>query len=122
MAEILVMDDVEYVRTSVKNVLEKNGHTVFTAADGVEGEEILKEKRIDLVITDIVMPRKGGVEALFDLRRDHKSVKIIIMTGKVSSDSEAFKNLVNQFGATEILYKPFQRQQLIDAVNTVLGT
>jgi DNA-binding response OmpR family regulator len=120
MATILVIDDAEYVRERVGHFLQKEGHTVFTAENGEEGCKIIRDNEIDLLITDVVMPGKGGVEVLIEMKGSLKNKKVIVITGKVSPDSDAFKILVNQLGAQRVLFKPFKKDELIDAVNNVL--
>jgi DNA-binding response OmpR family regulator len=121
MATILVIDDAEYVRERVSHFLKKEGHTVFTAENGEQGCNIIRDNEIDLLITDVVMPGKGGVEVLMEMKNKLKNKKIIVITGKVSPDSDAFKILVNQLGAQRVLFKPFKKGELIDAVNSVIN-
>ncbi|MBN1696404.1 MAG: response regulator [Spirochaetales bacterium] len=120
MATILVIDDIEYVRERVSHFLQKEGHTVYTAENGLKGCEIIRDKKIDLLITDVVMPGKGGVDVLLEMKSELKDKKIIVITGKVSPDSDAFKILIEQLGAHRVLFKPFKKGDLLDAVNGIL--
>jgi CheY-like chemotaxis protein len=81
MARILLIDDDEPVRTTLRLTLEHFGHTVIEARDGTEGLALFQHANADLVITDIVMPEKDGLEVLRELRRMHPSVKIIAISG-----------------------------------------
>lgn len=120
MANILVIDDEEIVREKIKMILKDEGYNIFLAENGASGIDILKNNAIDLIILDIIMPKKGGIETLMDLQTSFKNIKIIIITGKVSNESDAFVNLVKNFGASKILNKPFQKQTLIDSVKELL--
>ena len=122
MKTILVIDDVEYVRRNISKALEDHGYTVYIAENGKIGSEIIREKQIDVLITDIMMPEKSGIEILMDLKEELSNTKIIIITGQVSPDADSFKNLVAKYGASAILYKPFKRQALIDTVDKILKT
>lgn len=120
MQTILVIDDIDYVRKNVRRVLEANGYKVLEACDGIEGSKVLDENKIDLIILDIIMPKKGGIETLFEVHKKLNHTKVIIMTGKVVTDSDAFLNLTMQFGATLILHKPFKQAELLEKVRIAL--
>lgn len=120
MAKILIIDDEKVVREKLKINLKEEGYEVFTAKDGVEGLEVIKKEIIDLVIMDVIMPKKGGIETLMDIQSITKNMKIIIITGKVSKESDAFVTLVKNFGASKILNKPFKREELLSSVKELL--
>ena len=81
MARILVVDDEEGIRTLLRNILVREGHHVTTAADGVEALQVVDTQPVDLVITDLIMPEKEGVETISELRKRFPAVKIIAMSG-----------------------------------------
>ena len=121
MPLILVIDDEAGVREFVRIALEKAGFEVKEAAGGEEGINFIRKNPVDLVITDIVMPDKGGIEILIDLRRDFPNLKAIVMSGKVNTESDSFQQLVKHFGAAYILQKPFEIKELLKAVQDVLN-
>ena len=86
MARILLIDD-DAVRTFLCEILVRSGHTVIAARDGVEGLELFPRTDPDLVITDMVMPKKDGLEVLRTLREKESRVKIIAMSGPSFSSS-----------------------------------
>lgn len=120
MATILVVDDVDYFRAGVVSILKKAGHTVLEASDGTEISGLIEKNKIDLLIMDVVMPKKGGMETLFDLYHKLQDTKIIIVTGQISPDSEAFKKFINHFGAQKVLFKPFKKEELLETVDNLL--
>lgn len=120
MANILVADDHKSVRTSLRKILENNNHKVMEAEDGVEAIEVLQENDIDLLVMDIYMNNKGGIETLLDLSVTRSGLNVILITGIPKTDSEAFTNLISHLGAKHILYKPFKKSEIIEAVNDVL--
>ena len=119
MANILIVDDVPVIRKNITRTLEKYQHSIMEASNGVKALKLLHEKKFDLIILDIMMPNKGGIETLLDIK-NIQSLKKIIITGVIQTDSEAFHNLINQFGVKKILFKPFTKKQLVDAIDEVL--
>ncbi len=120
MARILVIDDDEQIRKTIHQVLELEGHEVVVASNGKEGIKLFKESGANLIITDIVMPEKEGLETITELRRDFPDVKILAISGGGRGDPESYLTLAKVFGAVRTLTKPFQRAELLEAVNETL--
>ena len=120
MARILVIDDEELVRFTLKQALEKAGHEVVEATNGNDGIEIYQQSPVDLIITDIIMPQKEGIETIVELRRDDPDVKIIAISGGGRTGTTNYLELAQTFGARHVLRKPFGRQELLDAVQETL--
>jgi CheY-like chemotaxis protein len=78
---ILVIDDDILVRQTVRLLLEDHGFRVITALDGEDGLQKFREIAPDVVLTDIIMPKKHGIALIFELRRERPEVKIIAMSG-----------------------------------------
>lgn len=116
MRKILVVDDVDSVRSNIARTLVNEGYEVKEASNGTECLKYLRESKYDLIILDIMMPQKGGIDTLVEIK-NFKDLKKIIITGMVLPESDAFQNLVKHYGAKSILYKPFKQQQLLDAIN-----
>lgn len=119
MANILLVDDDPQALDSAKRILEREGHHVRTAEDGVAALEWAKENPLDLILSDVRMPRMTGLEFVRALRALHSQVPVVLMTafGKVEEAVAAMK-----WGAVDFLTKPFRRQTLLDAVDTALST
>lgn len=120
MARILVIEDEEDIRKIYRGMLESTGHEVFEAPDGKEGMRLFRQMHPDLIITDILMPHKDGVETIRELRRDFPNVRIIAITGARGS----FNRLpaARYLGAQHVLSKPFTMQELQSAVAEALGS
>ena len=101
MARILLIDDDDTVRTMLRLTLVHFGHTVIEARDGKEGLELFQDANVDLLITDIVMPEKEGLEVLMELRKKHPPVKIIAISGG------DYLHMAKLMGAAKVLAKPF---------------
>ena len=120
MARVLIIDDDAVTRAVVRAILESVGHTVSEAADGYAGLAAYYSAPADLVITDILMPGKDGVETIRELRATNSGIKIIALSGDVRLDGPSILNAAHLLGATEILEKPFRNDALVKLVDDVL--
>ena len=114
---ILVIDDEEGIRDYVRFVLEKAGRTVYDAADGSAGIQLLEDHADAIVITDLVMPGKEGIETIVAMRRANSCVRIIAMSGVGNKDT--YLKLAQGIGADGSLSKPFTSAELLAAVAAV---
>lgn len=121
MAAILVVDDDALIRTTMRKLLGKVGYTVYEAGTGVEAELVVADHRIDLLITDIIMPEKEGLSLVRELRKRLPQLKIIAMSGGGRSGAFSVLDAAAQFGANAILRKPFRGTELLDAVTAAIG-
>jgi CheY-like chemotaxis protein len=115
----LVIDDDADVRAFVQSLLESEGFEVGAAADGREGLEMQRTHPAEVVVTDIFMPGKEGIETIFELRQQFPQTGIIVMSGgpsKRTAASSDYLSLALELGAVRSLKKPFATQDLIDAV------
>lgn len=120
LAKVLIIDDEVKVRTHLKKTFTNQGHIVQTASDGNRGIELINQNKFDLIVLDIIMPKKGGIETLMELKNRAKDLKIIIISGKIPNNSDALSILFNHFGASRVLYKPFHSKQLLEAAEELL--
>jgi DNA-binding response OmpR family regulator len=119
MALIIIIDDDEAVRNMLRMTLTHAGHTVVEASDGSQGLKHLEDFGADLVITDLVMPGKEGLELMMEVRNSHSYVKFIAMSGAGRSGAD-YLRVAKFLGANKVLSKPFSAEQLMEAVNEVL--
>ena len=124
MAHILVIDDDEQFRTMLIQMLTKDGHRVASAQDGEEGLQLIAQIKPDLIITDILMPRKDGIETIMELNRIGNEIPIIAMSGGRRSIRAEF-NLESAAlvgaGIKASLAKPFSRADLRLAIERALS-
>lgn len=121
MARILVVDDEELARFTIRDILETAGHEVAEAENGNEAISSQTAKPFDLIITDLIMPEKEGVETIVELRRDYPDLKIIAISGGGRTKNMDFLKLAGEFGADKILAKPFSEGELMERVNECLS-
>jgi two-component system, chemotaxis family, chemotaxis protein CheY len=119
MAKILIIDDDKMVRDTLRMLLTAAGHHIIVANDGKQGLKAFAEIQPDLVITDILMPEKEGVETIGDIRKISK-VPIIAMSGGGRVGNMSFLTVAQQFGANRTFAKPFQIDELLNAVKELL--
>src|SRR5690242_17572558 len=109
MAKILVVDDQELMRDSLAGTLARESHEVVAAGDGQTAVQRLTGARFDLLISDLRMPRMGGIELLAEAKKLRPEMPVVLMTafGEVSSAVEAMKR-----GAYDYLQKPFDGEAI----------
>jgi DNA-binding response OmpR family regulator len=118
---ILLIDDDDSFRTMLRLTLVHFGYTVIEARNGKEGIALFKEANADLVITDIVMPEKEGLEVVMELRtKQVPPVKIIAISGGARRNVSDNLHMAKLLGAAKVLAKPFSNEVLIAAINELL--
>lgn len=120
MSRILVIEDDDAVRAMLKNTLEREGYDVKVATNGGEGQSIFRQYPAELIITDILMPEKEGIETIMELRRDFPDVKIMAISGGGMIASEEYLKIAKSAGALRTLPKPFRRDDLLKNIRELL--
>jgi CheY-like chemotaxis protein len=121
MALILVIDDNDLVRTLIRNILVTAGHKVVEAPDGEIALRLFRENVPDLVLTDIFMPEKEGIETIREVKKQRPELPIIAISGGVSNMDSSFTLVwAQRAGADRVIAKPFPNAALMSAVNDLL--
>jgi DNA-binding NtrC family response regulator len=120
MARILVIDDEEQIRRVLRRALEAEGHEVLEARNGAEALWLHRATPAELVITDILMPEKDGLEVLMALRREAPRLKVIAMSGGGRLGQMEPLAAAKPLGAIAALRKPFELDAMIEAVRKAL--
>ena len=125
MTKVIVIDDEEDIRITLKEVFRRAGFEVEVASNGNEGMNLLREHGADLVVTDIIMPGRDGVETARNIRTEFPETKIIVMSGggnaaplgyePAAITTTAYLASAAAIGADLTLTKPFDREELIKA-------
>ena len=117
---ILVVDDEPGIRDLLSMMLEVAGHSVVTAEDGLQAPKVLASTPVDIVITDLLMPERDGLEFITEVRKKYPNLKIIAMSGGGHIARDSYLRIAKNFGAHLLLEKPFTQAGVLAAVETVL--
>ena len=128
MARILVIEDQDLVRATIKTVLEGAGHSVAVAADGIDGLQQFRQAAFAAVICDVFMPGKDGLTTLQELRAISGDVPVIMISGGSMRPLRAgdarnldYLQMATDLGATRTIAKPFNTRDLTAAVDAALA-
>jgi len=116
--QILLVDDDYAVCNSLREFLQHAGHTVFPSANGIEAVKLLKQLDVDVVITDVVMPYKDGIDLIVEIRREWPHIKTIAMSGNVSALDRAAEQLQDVY----IIQKPLNSGDLLEFLQGIAIT
>jgi CheY-like chemotaxis protein len=121
MARVLIAEDDAVVRETLRSALVDAGFEVVEAGDGEMTLRIVRSQPIDLVLCDVFMPGKDGLETIQVLRSEYPAVRIIAMSGGGSTGNVEMLPAARRLGAAEILHKPFKQAALMAAIQRVLA-
>ena len=109
---ILVVDDNEDLRTTIQALLQADGFEVSVAADGEAALLLHRAQPADVVVTDLFMPDKDGIETIIELKKLYPTVKIVAMSGWTSTQGSDYLQVAREIGAAVTLQKPFDPLEL----------
>ena len=121
MQSILVIDDDKLMCMALARILVSAGYTVTQAFDGDEGLQLYRTYGFDLVITDLIMPDKEGIQIIRELRKENSNIRIIAMSAGGRGGATDYLKWARLMGAKQCLSKPIKREDLLNAVSTVLA-
>lgn len=121
MIRVLVVDDNEDFRGIVCEMLLDLGWEVFTAKNGVQALAVLESQVVDVVLTDIIMPDKDGVETVQEIRRKYPTIKIAAMSGGGRVNANNYLDLAKRLGASVTFEKPFRAQELMLGLERIVS-
>jgi DNA-binding NtrC family response regulator len=114
--KILVIDDEADICEMTKLLLEKVGHDVSWTTDSRQVARLLQEQAFEVVITDMLMPNKDGLEVMAELRRIRPGVRIVASSGGGRVSSQSYLHIARKSGAHALLSKPFTLSELLTSV------
>jgi len=117
VALVLVVDDLDLVRSLCKNILDRAGYEVIEAADGLEAIKAYGERRPDAVLLDLMMPGMDGLSALQEIRKIDPEARVAMFTAHRERD-HVMRAI--ELGAKDYVVKPFHADRLVQAVNKLL--
>jgi YesN/AraC family two-component response regulator len=121
MAHILLVEDEQFVSEALASAMMGVGHTVVTASNGVEGLKRFAEQAFDLVVTDIIMPDKEGIEMILDMRKRKPETKIIAISGGGRTGNVEFLDMAASVGAMAMLKKPIPLAKFLSVLTESLN-
>lgn len=121
MARVLIIDDDLFTRETLRRVFEGEGYHVSLAENGVDGVGLFHREQTDLIITDILMPEKDGLESISELRAEVPDLPIIAISGGGKSGSLEFLQVARELGADEVMRKPLAIRRLLDIAARLIG-
>lgn len=121
MQNILVIDDDKLMRLALARILIASGYNVVQASDGDEGLQMYRSQDFDLVITDLIMPDKEGIQIIRELRKENSKIRIIAMSAGGRGGATDYLKWARLMGAKQCLSKPIKREELLNAVSAVLA-
>ncbi len=122
MARILVVDDEKQIRDMLTQILTRAKHEVELAEDGVVALQKYRASTFDLIITDLMMAKKNGLELIREISREFGEVRVIAISGGIpTSPSDYYLSVAKLMGASKILDKPFTKVELLTAVDDLLA-
>lgn len=121
MGHILVIEDDPEVRSLLCALLTRAGHQVREAENGQQGIHSYRTHPADLIITDLFMPVKEGLETIIDLRREFPDLKIIAISGGNREGKGNYLKAAQLCGASRIFHKPFDNADLLAAIDDLIG-
>ena len=117
MSRVLIIDDEPGIRTVLSDIFEDESYSVFAAADGVEGLEILAREDVDLVILDVLLPRMGGIDVLREIKRIHRNLEVIVISGHANIDIAV---RAVKLGAFDFVEKPLSMEKIMNSARNAL--
>jgi CheY-like chemotaxis protein len=120
MPNILLIDDDNQYRTMLRKTIERNGYEVIEASNGNEGIKLYRKNPTDLIITDLIMPEKDGIETIQELKKDFPDIKIIAISGGGRLGPHDYLHLAKMLGAQRTLTKPIELPVLLKTIEELL--
>ena len=122
--QILIVDDEQYMLNSLRRVLKpyNNEYEFYMTSNSTDLQKIIAEKKIDLLMTDILMPDKDGIQIINETKKNNPSVKIITISGGGLIEADMYLDMALEIGSLYSLKKPFSIDELISAIRQLVGT
>jgi len=119
---VLLVDDEDAIREMLDLLLQRRGLQVVQARDGNEALRFYKEQKFDLVITDLIMPGKEGIETILEIRAMKRPIRIIAISGGGRVDQSMHLHLAKSVGADRVVAKPFLPLDFLKIVDELLAS
>ncbi len=121
MARILIVDDDDISRMLLGETLKSDGYEILQAADADAALKTCKTIQVDLIIADILMPGKSGLELVMEVQTTHPNIKVILLSGGITKTAKPGASLGDAFGVYATIAKPFEVDELLEKVKGALA-
>lgn len=121
MAKVLLVDDDTLVRTSLAYALEDAGHVVVQAVNGDDGLAALARENFELVVLDILMPEREGIETIREIRKKSATLPVLAISGGDKTGWSDFLRMASALGANDTMAKPFTATEFVERVARLVG-
>ena len=118
--KILVIDDDAHITRVLELKLKKQGYEIITAGNGKEGLKLIESDHPQVVITDIVMPEREGLEVITSIRKNFPDMKVIAISGGGGIEAQEYLKYASKLGAHLVFVKPFSCSEILEAVNELV--
>jgi CheY-like chemotaxis protein len=118
---VLLIEDEPLLRDTLREAFEGAGFELTEAANGKEGIRSFETAPADIIVTDILMPEKDGLETIIDLRKRHPGLKILARSGGDRTGNRQYLRIAKEFGAVRVLPKPFRPKEILTVVEEILA-
>jgi DNA-binding NtrC family response regulator len=122
MSTVLIIDDEWSIREVTTLMLERAGFKALSAASAAEGLAVLAENDVSLVIIDVVLPERNGLDLALEVHQKKPRLPIVLMSGRISTEADSIQNFTGHFGIACSIAKPFTQAQLIQVIKSTLAS
>lgn len=119
MTTLLVVDDDEGIQKFLGLFLKKHGFDIITAYDGDEALKVYNRSNPDIVILDLIMPKKEGIETILDIKKSNPDAKVIAISGGGKNDGMLYLEMAKKMGAVSAFEKPLNKEKLLATINEI---
>jgi len=120
MAYILILDDDIITQDVLGQICEDREHHVYKAFNGNEGISICKNRPVDLIITDILISEKDGIEIIIEIKKYYPKIKMIAISGGGQIEPEVYLKVAKTFGVSHVFTKPLKREELLASIQELI--
>jgi len=120
MPTVMIVDDEELIRSMIRKSLIRIGFNVLEAENGNEAMKMVGTEHIDMIISDLVMPEKGGFELMMELKHIFPNIKKIAISGKLPTENVSITDLAERFNVDAVFSKPFELFNLLKVVKKLV--
>jgi DNA-binding NtrC family response regulator len=121
LPRVLLADDDDDLRHTLGQLLSRAGYQVIEVKDGVQATHTLEETHVDVLVTDLLMPHKEGLETISEAKKSHPGLRIVAISGGGRVRPEGYLGMAKRFGADRTMQKPFTGEELVKVIAELIA-